>query len=303
MSKPLESANQNNSADVLQDVVPPPAAAPEAPGNLHINRVAVRAPPFWKENPALWFVQLESQFHTNGITASETKYHVAVAALDTSVINQVSDVVMRPPAANLMYETLKRRLQERFAESEECRFRKLLSNLELGDKKPSHLWREMRELAADRVEDAFLRSLWLQRLPAQIQAILSTDDGDVARLLTMADRICEVLDVQGAVRSMSSSTSSRSSVSAVPVPANPEELSNSSELKRLCNQVNELSQQLAAFSVNNNNNYRRSRSSDRGGRMRSRSRSVKQHDECWYHFRFGEDAKKCIKPCTYKPEN
>lgn len=77
----------------------------------HISRVAVRAPPFWKENPALWFRQLESQFQMNGITASETKYHIAVAALDKAVINQVSDVVMDPPAANIMYATLKAALK------------------------------------------------------------------------------------------------------------------------------------------------------------------------------------------------
>lgn len=279
----------------------------QPPNNLHqqqnnlpqqthqIARVAVRAPPFWKENPALWFRQLESQFQMNGITASETKYHIAVAALDTAVINQVSDVVMDPPAANIMYETLKTRLQERFAESEERRFKKLLSNMELGDKKPSYLWREMRELAGTRVEDGFLRSLWLQRLPAQIQAILSTDDSDVPRLLIMADRIHEVFDVRSAVQAVSNLPPPRSSSYA-----NAADNSCASDFQRLCTQVNELSQQLAALSSGNNNNQR-SGSTDR--RSRSRSRSQSRRGECWYHFRFGKEAKKCTKPCTYKPEN
>lgn len=179
--------------------------APSPPQPQHIARVAVRAPPFWKENPALWFRQLESQFFMNNIVSSETKYHIAVAALDTSVINQVSDVVMNPPAAQ-MYETLKDRLQERFAESDERRFKRLLNNIELGDKRPSHLWREMRELAGNRLTDEFLRSLWLQRLPSQAQAILSSDDGDIPRLLTTADRIIEVLDVRGDVHSVTTSS-------------------------------------------------------------------------------------------------
>lgn len=95
----------------------------------------MRAPPFWKENPTLWFVQLESQFYTNGITQSDTKYHIAVGALETAIINQVSDVVTNP-SANNKYETLKQRLQERFTESEERRFKKLLGAIDMGDKLP-----------------------------------------------------------------------------------------------------------------------------------------------------------------------
>lgn len=189
MSTPGEKdVNAQSSSDADPPPPPPPAVAQQ-----YISRVAVRAPPFWKENPALWFRQLESQFFMNGIVSSETKFHIAVAALDTEIINQVSDVVMHPPTANLMYESLKSRLQERFAESEERRFKKMLNKIEMGDKKPSRLWREMRELAGAGIRDDFLLSLWLQRLPAQIQAILSTADGDVTRLLTMADRIHEVV--------------------------------------------------------------------------------------------------------------
>lgn len=252
----------------------------------YVARVAVRAPPFWKENPALWFRQLESQFFMNNIVSSETKYHIAVAALDTSVINQVSDVVMNPPPAAQMYETLKNRLQERFTESEERRFKRLLNNIELGDKRPSHLWREMRELAANRVNDEFLRSLWLQRLPAQVQAILSNDDGDLPRLLTTADRITEVLDVRGDVHSVTSTPRT-------------EAVTHSSEIQLLTAQVSELTKQFAAFSSGSHS--ARSRSNSRNRRDRSRDRN--SSDLCYYHDRFGSEAKKCRKPCTYKSEN
>lgn len=44
------------------------------------------------------------------------------------------------------------------------------------------------------------------------------------------------------------------------------------------------------------------RSNDRGrNNNRSRSRSRPRYDPemgiCWYHFRFGADATKCVKPC------
>lgn len=295
MTPPLEknevdtqsSGSSSSSTNAEAPPQPPPVA------QQHISRVAVRAPPFWKENPALWFRQLESQFFMNGIVSSETKFHIAVAALDTEIINQVSDVVMHPPAANLMYESLKSRLQERFAESEERRFKKLLNKIELGDRKPSHLWREMRELAGAGIGDDFLRSLWLQRLPAQIQAILSTDDGDVTRLLTMADRIHEVIDIRGDIQSIQ--TNAHNNVAST-------SSASSLDFQQLCMQVNELSRQLAEMSSVSRNSSR-SRSSGRGGRTRFRSRSRQPEDMCWYHFKFGKDAKKCIKPCTYKTEN
>lgn len=96
----------------------------------------------------------------------------------------------------------------------------------------------MRELAGTRVEDGFLRSLWLQRLPAQIQAILSSDDSDVPRLLIMADRIHEVLDVRSAVRAVSNLPPPRPASYVVPIPANATDNSCTSDFQRLCTQVN-----------------------------------------------------------------
>lgn len=284
-----QQANNNISGEPPLNAAAPPLNDVNVV-HPYIGRVAVKAPPFWKDNPALWFRQLESQFIMNGITVSETQYHIAVAALDTAVINQVSDIIMNPPAVR-MYETLKLRLQERFAESEERRFKKLISSIELGDKKPSHLWREMRDLAGTRLDDGFLRSLWMQRLPAQLQAILSTSDDDITRLLPIADRIHEVIDIRE-VSSISPPTDD------VVVLAKTHGIATS--FQQLCIQVNELSQQMASL---NNSHQSRSKSFERGSRMRSRSRSSKRYDKCWYHFRFGKDAKKCIKPCNYTPEN
>lgn len=289
MSSPTRQGASNGSLpDDNNPVVQQPIQADVllAPQLQQVARVAVRAPPFWKENPALWFRQLESQFFMNNIVSSETKYHIAVAALDTSVINQVSDVVMNPPAAALMYETLKNRLQERFTESSERRFKRLLNDIELGDKRPSHLWREMRELAENRVTDEFLLSLWLQRLPAQVQAILSNDVGDITRSLTMADRIIEVLNVRGDVQAVTSSPQT-------------DAVTDTSDLQRLGAQINELTKKFAAFTSGDRRSRSRSISRNRG----SPSYDQNRNGLCYYHRRFAAEARKCTKPCTFKSEN
>lgn len=280
----MEGSSKDN--DNLQQDGPPP---PVQPQQLQVSRISMRAPPFWKENPALWFLQLESQFITNGITQSDTKYHIAVAALETSIINQVSDVVLRPPPA-LKYETLKARLQERFAESEQRRFKKLLGNIDLGDKLPSHLWREMRELAGETFDEDLLKSLWLKRLQPHAQAILSTSNENMARLLTMADKIHEVIDTRD-IHAMSLN----------PVNLQPTATqSPKSEFEKLCAQVSELTRQVSALSTSRYSRPRE-RSASRN-RPRSSSRHYKQ-GQCWYHDQFGPAAKKCLQPCSYKTEN
>ncbi|XP_032689780.1 uncharacterized protein LOC116853037 [Odontomachus brunneus] len=39
----------------------------------HVNRIMIRAPPFFPEEPELWFAQLEVQFALSGITQDGTK--------------------------------------------------------------------------------------------------------------------------------------------------------------------------------------------------------------------------------------
>lgn len=299
----------NNQPPIIP-LQPPSTARVQIDGEnqqAHVARISVRAPPFWKENPALWFKQLESQFHTNAITASDTKYHIAVAALDTAVISQVSDIIMNPPVLN-KYETLKDRLQERYAESEERRFKKLMSNVHLGDKKPSHLWREMRELAGVEVNDNLLKSLWLQRLPAQIQTFVSTDEGDMPRVLIRADKIHEIIDSRNDIQSVSTNVTSHvqppspSTAHASALP--PQNIAHNSQLDQLCAQINALTIQMAQIAANNGVQQQRGRSASRGN-SKSRPRSESNNNKvCFYHRRFGKDAQKCTKPCTFmQPEN
>lgn len=46
----------------------PTAGSSERTKSEHVNRVAIRASPFWPEEPELWFAQIENQFALNSIT-------------------------------------------------------------------------------------------------------------------------------------------------------------------------------------------------------------------------------------------
>ena len=46
------------------------------------NAVAIKLPIFWAQQPEVWFLQAEAQFHIRKITDDTTKFYHAVAALD-----------------------------------------------------------------------------------------------------------------------------------------------------------------------------------------------------------------------------
>lgn len=70
------------------------------------------------------------------------------------------DILEDLPTTN-RYEFLKNNLIKRFTDSKEKQLRTLLLGLELGDKKPSHLLRDMKSLAGADATDGLLRTLWL----------------------------------------------------------------------------------------------------------------------------------------------
>ncbi|XP_029670907.1 uncharacterized protein LOC115240076 [Formica exsecta] len=202
---------------------------------------------------------------------------------------EVKDIITRPPA-HQKYETIKRALIQRLAVSHEQRIRQLLEHEELGDRKPSQFLRHLSTLAGTTVPDDLLRTLWLGRLPTQMQAILATRTQDkLEDVAEQADRIYEV--------------GSRSLVLTTTAP-------QQATAPAWETQIEALRQQVAAFTTNlarsmpkeKTRNRSRGRPRERS-RSRTRERTPRQEGVCFYHRRFGSKAEKCTKPCAYKPEN
>ncbi|XP_046383941.1 uncharacterized protein LOC124154320 [Ischnura elegans] len=255
-----------------------------------VDRISIRVPPFWPEDPAVWFAQVEGQFHLNGITQDATKFYYVMSQLDHKYAAEVSDIITSPPAQD-KYVRLKEELIRRLTASQEQRIRQLLEHEEMGDLKPSQFLRQLRNLAGGVVPDAFLRTLWVNRLPANMHAILSVQSGaDLDSLSALADKVHEVIP--------------HPQVASATAPAD-----NDALLQR----VEELTKQVAALMTQmtnmatavtaqisgptDNRSRPRSRSHSRGNpRRRSRHR---ESDMCWYHYTFGEKAHRCESPCSY----
>lgn len=240
-----------------------------------IASVRVRVPPFWRINPKLWFSQLESQFINAGITKDSTKYHTLVGSVESDVLNVVSHVIESPPQTE-MYETLKKALLTEFLESEEKRLQKLLENVSIGDRKPSVILREMRQLSSGKVSDEVLKSLWFQRLPSTVKTILAVSTDNLDKLAEMADKINDQIN--------------NSNVNAI---SRPQQEVSSSRLDQIENQMLNLLDRIEAIHINN-----RGRS-----RSQSRARGSSKTSMCWYHSKFGQKATRCRSPCSFKSEN
>ena len=60
------------------------------------NAVAVKLPTFWTQQPSVWFLQAEAQFHLCKITEDTTMYYYVVAALDQDTSHRVLDTISAP---------------------------------------------------------------------------------------------------------------------------------------------------------------------------------------------------------------
>ncbi|XP_058804098.1 uncharacterized protein LOC131671589 [Phymastichus coffea] len=213
----------------------------------------------------------------------------------TRVAVEVEDIISNPPNET-PYTYLRSKLMERLSASEEQRVKRLISEEELGDRKPSQFLRYLRTLIGTTIiPDNLLRQFWLQRLPSYVQAIITAQITAQPALTLdnqseIADKIIEVSPATPlSVRAVSSSTSVKQ---------------ESSHSALIC-AIESLSKQVAELSTRNSHRNE-NRSNSRGRRQRSQSRQDSGSDSlrlCWYHHKFHDKAKKYISPCSWKSGN
>lgn len=272
--------------------------SPEAPTTLGATTLNIKFPEFWSSDSELWFLTAESIFRKSRITSSLTKFDYVVAALPQSTASVVRDILRSPPA-DQPYETLRKELIRRTTESEQRRLQQLLTAEELGDRKPTELLRRMEHLLGDKattMDTSIFKELFLQRLPSQVRMILSTSATDsISTLARMADQIMDVgSPTISAVRQETPSTSCTTVTDIGSQLARLLSFNDHIEAK-----VSELSREIRnlqsrpsrSLTVNPRTNAGRHHSESRAGSPLPRV--------CWYHQRYGSQARACRPPCNY----
>ncbi|XP_018569974.1 uncharacterized protein LOC108909976 [Anoplophora glabripennis] len=135
------------------------------------------------------------------------------------------------------------------------------------------------------VSDSLLRTLWIGRLPSSVQAIFATQKNaaldDVAEL---ADAVMDTVMPGTTLQQMAQSS--------------PKD----ERLNRIEQQLVEMSQAMAKLFAKSEPRRPTTRTPRSRSQDLSRSRDS-DSGQCWYHQRFGDRARVCRDPCTYRPGN
>lgn len=245
----------------------------------------IELPPFYAEDVTIWWSQVERRLALANLTTEKTRYDYVTAALPMEVARKVSDLISKEPA-HLPFTTLKQRILGEFEPTNSEKLNKLLEGCELGDKKPSALLREMKELAGGRVDNDILRKLFFKQLPDFLTKIfITTSVTDLDAAAAAADKAKEEgMFTSNTVLAVKSGTTPTSAPSQ--------------NISELVIALTESVQQL----LRDNQNYRsrsRSRNSSRSNsRNRDRSESNnRKFTKCRYHYKFGDKARHCRRWC------
>ena len=259
----------DDEGDVLMNDAPPqPVAFAAATHQLHL-------PPFWPNEPDLWFASIEAAFELAKITSPRTRYQRALALLPVDSLCSVRDLVCGSAEIADPYTELKRRLTGAYGKSPWQLTNELLDHHDLGDLKPSVLMAKMLAVLppGEKVHYIFL-GLFKRKLPASWQAQLAQNTTtDHRELAAAADLIWGACSRQAVV----------AAAPAVPRQPSPNR-ARSPDRDR-----------------GQRNNRRGGRGSTPGRRDgRNTQPYVEGSNICFFHHTFGRLARSCKPPCNWQ---
>ncbi|KAH6930620.1 hypothetical protein HPB50_015568 [Hyalomma asiaticum] len=115
----------------------PPSGSLLPDATMHPRDVAavqLRLPTFWRNNPQLWFTQVEATFDLHHISSEISRFRHLLCNLSPEVAQEVADVIAAP-LNDAPYQRLKQSILDRTTTSESARLRHLLTSEELGDRR------------------------------------------------------------------------------------------------------------------------------------------------------------------------
>ncbi|XP_055604157.1 uncharacterized protein LOC129752393 [Uranotaenia lowii] len=245
-------------------------------------------------NIETYFMSLEFWFAASGIGPQHDsrKFNIVMAQVPPNKLTELRSIIEATPASD-KYTYIKTKLIEYFADSQQRRLQRVLSDMPLGDLKPSQLYNEMKRVAGNSLADTVLVDLWATRLPPHAQAAVIASRGDTNDKITIADAIVDSMGLRKihAIEYNGPNSAMATSHGAETAASDPIQ-----ELKR---EIAELSKRLDKVLPIQRNIRSRPRSRSRGNEQQyprqSRESSV---GLCWYHRTFGNDARRCLQPCS-----
>ncbi|XP_036343316.1 uncharacterized protein LOC118755382 [Rhagoletis pomonella] len=189
----------------------------------------------------------------------------------------VADIITSPPADG-KYAALKKRLISTFEETVEAKLRHLLRNTTYIEGNPSQFLQQLKNLASGKVPDEILRTIFMEQLPQNVRCILAiSDSSDLDYFAVQADKVFAMPNNIMTIDKSANATQSSNKQTAI---ATSDFNDFKAEIQSLSSAVEQVKGEVKRY---------RSAKSESG--------------LCYYHTRFGRQAKKCRQPCEYNKNN
>lgn len=288
----MENGNDNNHGAQLQD-------NNDVEAQLQVVTTIPRMPmPRLSENlhnVELYFISLEYWFEASAVINDVKRFNAVMAQIPLNDLGTIQTEIGVVPK-NGKYQHIKPIIIGHFSDSQQKRFREAINDVQLGDSKPSQLFQKIRRLASDSLTETALFDLWAARLPEMAHAaVIQMKQSPMRDRLIAADALVESLRLRtigdGNIRE----------VTNIRPKENLQQQKTSSEanemniFEKLSKQISEIERKFAT----QHNSRNRSKSRGNYQHNRDRSKSQNRHSNCWYHWKFGADAKKCREPCNF----
>ncbi|XP_017475255.1 PREDICTED: uncharacterized protein LOC108365669 [Rhagoletis zephyria] len=226
-----------------------------------------------EENIEAYFYSLDFWFEASSISTDSAKFSIVAASIPQIKLMELRSIIDAAPMSG-RYEYIRSKLTENFTESQQRRLQRVLREMPLGDRRPSDLFNEMKRAPGSALSESILHDLWVNRLSPYAQAAIIATSVPITDKLKIADSIAESMQLrEGRVNEVST-----------PKAANDSDLR--AEIAALKQRFDK--------ALSGEKSVSRSRS-----RTPARGQGSNTSELCWYHAKFGKNAKKCRQPCKY----
>jgi hypothetical protein len=264
-----------------------------------------RLPDFDYACPEVWFAASDVIFRDNNVQTEQAKFSALLQRLYSTRLKNILTIIADQDELQ-PYTRARQILLNLYAQSAEQKFEQLLGQSGGAVKeglKPSLLLDEIRRLGNGIIDDeALIKKIWMQRLPQNVWSHVASSEQKLP-----LDELVRIADVVSNIVNPTPAAVTAVAVQPTVAPT-PDPL-----IANLVSAITVLTNEVSAIKVTMNE---RSRSRNRDGSpnsRRDRSRSSTpyrrygyyvKNDVCTYHFRYGNNARRCIKGCKhYKPKN
>ena len=257
------------------------AAAAEMAGGA--NPGSFQLPPYQEDSPTLWFDYAEGLMDMRRITNPYFRATLVQQALTYAQQDAIAGVLLRKKEVGA-YELIKNELLRLHEKDEWTRMRELLNIKSLGGQRGTELLSSMEKLAPQD-NSLWLKFLFFSALPSSMQDLLAEEKGTARQLATRVDELQRKAPRTAAV--------------AVAATA-PEEVVAAAHAQPAKGPWKK-----KEWKKDRPKRRRSDQGDGHGGAATKRPRAEPwvEFNLCRFHWRYGDSATRCDKPCARNPGN